>query len=79
MSVTPKRELSLFDSTSIIVGIIIGAGIYQMAPDIAKGAGSALGRHRHLGRRRAAIAVRRDELRGAGDRLPAWPAATTST
>jgi APA family basic amino acid/polyamine antiporter len=37
MRVTPKRELSLFDSTSIIVGIIIGAGIYQMAPDIAKG------------------------------------------
>jgi len=36
----PKRELSLFDSTCIIVGIIIGAGIYQMAPDIAKGAGS---------------------------------------
>lgn len=43
MSVTPKRELSLFDSTCIIVGIIIGAGIYQMAPDIAKGAGSAWG------------------------------------
>jgi APA family basic amino acid/polyamine antiporter len=38
MRVTPKRELSLFDSTCIIVGIIIGAGIYQMAPDIAKGA-----------------------------------------
>ena len=37
---TPKRELSLFDSTCIIVGIIIGAGIYQMAPDIARGAGS---------------------------------------
>ncbi len=37
--VMPKRELSLFDSTCIIVGIIIGAGIYQMAPDIAKGAG----------------------------------------
>lgn len=36
----PKKELSLFDSTCIIVGIIIGAGIYQMAPDIAKGAGS---------------------------------------
>jgi APA family basic amino acid/polyamine antiporter len=34
----PKKELSLFDSTCIIVGIIIGAGIYQMAPDIAKGA-----------------------------------------
>jgi amino acid transporter len=43
MSATPKRELSLFDSTSIIVGIIIGSGIYQMAPDIAKGAGSAWG------------------------------------
>jgi amino acid transporter len=34
---SPRAELSLFDSTSIIVGIIIGAGIYQMAPDIAKG------------------------------------------
>ncbi len=43
MRVTPKKELSLFDSTCIIVGIIIGAGIYQMAPDIAKGAGSAWG------------------------------------
>lgn len=43
MSETPKRELSLFDSTSIIVGIIIGSGIYQMAPDIAKGAGSGWG------------------------------------
>jgi amino acid transporter len=40
MDATPKKELSLFDSTCIIVGIIIGAGIYQMAPDIAKGAGS---------------------------------------
>jgi len=38
MPVTPKKELSLFDSTCIIVGIIIGAGIYQMAPDIAAGA-----------------------------------------
>ena len=37
--VAPKKELSLFDSTCIIVGIIIGAGIYQMAPDIAKGSG----------------------------------------
>jgi len=43
MSVTPKRELSLFDSTSIIVGIIIGAGIYQMAPDIAGGVRSPWG------------------------------------
>ncbi len=38
MSVTPKRELSLFDSTCIIAGIIVGVGIYQMAPDIARGA-----------------------------------------
>ncbi|MCX5645289.1 MAG: amino acid permease [Phycisphaerae bacterium] len=38
MSATPKRELSLFDSTCIIVGIIIGAGIYRTAPDVAKGA-----------------------------------------
>ena len=37
MSQTPKKALSLFDSTCLIVGIIIGAGIYQMAPDIAKG------------------------------------------
>lgn len=34
----PKKELSLFDSTCIIVGIIIGVGIYQVAPDVAKGA-----------------------------------------
>lgn len=36
MPETPKRELSLFDSTCLIVGIIIGAGIYQMAPAIAE-------------------------------------------
>jgi amino acid transporter len=34
---TPIRSLSLFDATSLIVGIIVGAGIYQMAPDVAKG------------------------------------------
>ena len=34
-----KRELTLFDSTCLIVGIIIGAGIYQTTPDIARGAG----------------------------------------
>ena len=33
----PTRSLSLFDATSLIVGIIVGAGIYQMAPDVAKG------------------------------------------
>jgi amino acid transporter len=38
MRETPKRELSLFDSTCIIAGIIVGVGIYQMAPDIARGA-----------------------------------------
>ncbi|MEN6306971.1 MAG: amino acid permease [Anaerohalosphaeraceae bacterium] len=43
MQPAPQRELSLFDSTCIIVGIIIGAGVYQMAPDIAKGAGSGWG------------------------------------
>ncbi|MBM3881384.1 MAG: amino acid permease [Verrucomicrobia bacterium] len=43
MPAKPRPELTLFDSTCLIVGIIIGAGIYQMAPDIAKGAGSAWG------------------------------------
>jgi basic amino acid/polyamine antiporter, APA family len=37
----PRKELSLFDSTSIIVGIIIGVGIYETAPTIAGAAGSA--------------------------------------
>ena len=37
-SSVPKRQLSLFDSTCLIVGIIIGAGIYQMTPNIASGA-----------------------------------------
>ena len=36
MTATPKQELSLFDSTCIIVGIIIGAGIYETAPTIAR-------------------------------------------
>ena len=43
MTQKPTPQLSLFDSTCLIVGIIIGAGIYQMAPDIAKGAGGAWG------------------------------------
>jgi basic amino acid/polyamine antiporter, APA family len=43
MDAAPKRELTLFDSTSLIVGIIVGAGIYQMAPAIARGGGSAGG------------------------------------
>jgi amino acid transporter len=32
----PKRQLSLFDSACIIVGIIIGSGIYETSPLIAK-------------------------------------------
>jgi amino acid transporter len=35
----PRQQLSLFDTTSIIVGIIIGSAIYQSSPDIAAGAG----------------------------------------
>jgi len=34
-SAAPKRQLTLFDSTCIIVGIIIGAGIYESSPLIA--------------------------------------------
>ena len=36
----PIRSLSLFDTTCLIVGVIVGAGVYQMAPDIARGSGS---------------------------------------
>jgi basic amino acid/polyamine antiporter, APA family len=43
LSPYPKKELSLFDSTCLIVGIIIGAGIYQTAPDVAKGIGNGWG------------------------------------
>ncbi|HET6884356.1 MAG TPA: amino acid permease [Pirellulales bacterium] len=32
----PRRQLTLFDSTSIIVGIIIGSSVYVTAPQIAK-------------------------------------------
>ena len=43
MDATPRKELSLFDSTCIIVGIIVGAGMYEMAPEIAGAMGSASG------------------------------------
>lgn len=35
MEAQPKRQLSLFDSCCIVVGIIIGAGIYETAPMVA--------------------------------------------
>jgi amino acid transporter len=34
--------LSLFDTTNLIVGIIVGAGIFVAAPVVARGAGSSL-------------------------------------
>jgi basic amino acid/polyamine antiporter, APA family len=34
-SPAPRRQLSLLDSTSIIVGVIIGSGIYKTSSDIA--------------------------------------------
>src|SRR5262245_18913785 len=34
----PQPALSLLDTTAIIVGIIIGSGIYQSSPDVAAGA-----------------------------------------
>ncbi len=34
-SASPRRELTLLDSTCIIVGIIIGAGIYRSSPTVA--------------------------------------------
>lgn len=37
----PKRILTLFDSTNLIVGIIVGAGVFVAAPEVAKGVGSA--------------------------------------
>jgi len=37
-SAAPKPQLSLFDSTCIIVGVIIGSGIYETSPKIAAAA-----------------------------------------
>lgn len=39
MQAGPQRLLSLLDAVCIIAGIIIGAGIYQMTPAVARGAG----------------------------------------
>ena len=38
---TPKRRLSLLDCVGLTVGIIIGAGIYDFAPRVAREVGSA--------------------------------------
>ncbi|MBE0537789.1 MAG: amino acid permease [Phycisphaerae bacterium] len=43
MEQTPKKELTLFDSTCLIVGIIIGAGIYETAPTVAASVNHAWG------------------------------------
>lgn len=41
-SAAPRRELTLLDSTCIIVGVIIGAGIYRSSPDVAQRAPDAV-------------------------------------
>ncbi len=43
MTAAPEKKLSLFDSTCIIVGIIIGAGIYETVPIVAASVGSGAG------------------------------------
>ncbi|MBI4578880.1 MAG: amino acid permease [Planctomycetes bacterium] len=43
MEPAPRRQLTLLDSVCLIVGIMVGAGIYQMAPDIARGTSGAAG------------------------------------
>lgn len=39
MNAQPTPQLSLFDAVCLIVGIIIGVGIYQMSPTVATGVG----------------------------------------
>jgi amino acid transporter len=43
MGMVPGKELSLFDSICIIVGIVIGAGIYEITPTVAACMGGGLG------------------------------------
>jgi basic amino acid/polyamine antiporter, APA family len=38
MNAQPQKQLTLFDSTCLIVGIIVGAGIFEVSPLVAKGA-----------------------------------------
>ena len=41
MEGVPTRELGLFDSMCVIVGIVIRAGVYETAPTVASCMGSA--------------------------------------
>lgn len=43
MDAAPKRQLSVFDSVCIIVGIIVGAGIYETVPTVAASMGGGVG------------------------------------
>lgn len=43
MRIARKKELSLSDSMCIIVGIVVGAGIYETAPTVAACMGSWAG------------------------------------
>lgn len=43
MSAVPKKQLTVYDCVCVIVGIIIGAGIYETSPFIAFNVGSAAG------------------------------------
>src|SRR5687768_8574087 len=39
----PRRQLTMFDATCIVVGVIIGSGIYKTTPMIAGMVGSPTG------------------------------------
>jgi len=39
----PERRLSVLDAASIIVGIVIGSGLYETTPEIARNVGSVAG------------------------------------
>ena len=40
VTATPSKQLTLVDSVCLVVGIMVGVGIYQTAPEVARGAGS---------------------------------------
>jgi amino acid transporter len=43
MSAVPRKSLSLFDAVCLIVGVIIGAGIYETTPAVADSVGGPVG------------------------------------